>query len=76
MERSLIAVSAKTIRSRADQDPATWMAPFEGYRCQYVADWISTKLRWRLTIDSVEKTALSEKTTGCSNLSIRTTLAR
>ncbi|MFE2943366.1 HNH endonuclease family protein [Streptomyces sp. NPDC059255] len=76
VERSLIAVSARTNRSKADQDPATWMPPAEGYRCQYVADWIATKLRWQLTIDSAEKTALSEKATGCPNLPVRVALAR
>ncbi|MFD4653645.1 HNH endonuclease family protein [Streptomyces sp. NPDC058441] len=31
-DHSLIAVSAKTNRSKADQDPSTWMPPFEGDR--------------------------------------------
>ncbi|MEU8892985.1 HNH endonuclease family protein [Streptomyces sp. NPDC048442] len=37
--RALIAVSAKTNRSKADQDPTTWMPPFEGNHCQYAAEW-------------------------------------
>ncbi|MER8073389.1 HNH endonuclease family protein [Streptomyces sp. NPDC094034] len=74
--RSLIAVSAKTNRSKADQDPATWLPPFAGYRCQYVADWIATKIRWQLSIDTTEKNALTETANGCANAPVGITLAR
>lgn len=74
--RSLIAVSAKTNRSKADQDPATWLPPFEADRCQYVADWIATKMRWQLAIDPAEKAALSENGTRCPNAPLKVTFAR
>ncbi|MGW6741695.1 HNH endonuclease family protein [Streptomyces sp. NPDC055025] len=64
-DRSLVAVTAKTNRSKADQDPSTWMPPRAGARCQYLADWVSTKLRWALTVDSAERAALTRLGAGC-----------
>ncbi|MFE4059620.1 DUF1524 domain-containing protein [Streptomyces sp. NPDC059096] len=74
--RSLIAVSAKTNRSKLDQDPATWLPPFTGYRCRYIADWIATKIRRQLSIDTTEKNALAEAAAGCANAPVGVTLAR
>ncbi|MEW2250556.1 hypothetical protein AB0907_24860 [Streptomyces sp. NPDC006975] len=33
-ERALIAVSAVSNQSKADQDPTTWLPPAEGCRCE------------------------------------------
>ncbi|WP_327180370.1 HNH endonuclease family protein (plasmid) [Streptomyces sp. NBC_01335] len=55
---TLIAVTAKSNRSKADKDPAQWLPPADGYRCQYAADWTATKLRWQLTANDAEQTAL------------------
>jgi len=62
---SLIAVSASTNRSKSDADPAGWLPPFNSYRCTYVATWVAIKWRWRLTIDSLEKGALTLGLAGC-----------
>ncbi|MFF9819856.1 hypothetical protein [Streptomyces sp. NPDC014006] len=75
-ERALIAVSAASNRSKADQDPTTWLPPAAGYRCQYVADWIADKMRWRLSIDENEEAALSENLNGCPNTPVTVVLAR
>ncbi|MEV0604667.1 HNH endonuclease family protein [Streptomyces sp. NPDC050315] len=64
-QRSLVAVTAKTNRSKADQDPAQWMPPSADARCTYVADWVSTKLRWELTVDRDEVRTLRELAAGC-----------
>ncbi|MEU3529530.1 HNH endonuclease family protein [Streptomyces sp. NPDC038707] len=56
-ERALIAVSAASNRSKADQDPATWLPPATGYRCQYATDWVADKTRWNLSIDLGEEAA-------------------
>lgn len=64
-ERSLVAVTAKTNRSKADKDPAQWLPPAESAKCTYAADWTSTKLRWKLTADSKEKAALTELAKAC-----------
>ncbi|MFE7029116.1 HNH endonuclease family protein [Streptomyces sp. NPDC057621] len=64
-ERSLVAVTARTNRSKSDQDPADWMPPLADARCTYTADWVATKLRWQLTADDREQTALTEIAAGC-----------
>ncbi|AZS90067.1 HNH endonuclease [Streptomyces griseoviridis] len=65
--RSLIAVSARSNRSKADQDPATWQPPATGYRCTYAVNWVTVKTRWSLTIDPAEKTALIDILSACPN---------
>jgi hypothetical protein len=49
--RDLIAVTARSNRSKADQDPSTWLPPAGGYRCTYVTDRITDNLRRGLDID-------------------------
>ncbi|MFH9016544.1 HNH endonuclease family protein [Streptomyces sp. NPDC017943] len=75
-DRALIAVSAASNRSKADQDPTTWMPPAEAYRCQYATDWIADKLRWRLAVDEAEAAALTDILNSCSNVPVNVTLAR
>ncbi|MET8661652.1 HNH endonuclease family protein [Streptomyces griseus] len=65
--RSLVAVTAKTNRSKADRDPAQWMPPSESATCTYLVDWTATKLRWDLTMDGAEKTALLELAEPCAD---------
>ncbi|RAJ70632.1 uncharacterized protein DUF1524 [Streptomyces sp. PsTaAH-137] len=72
-KRDLIAVSAASNRAKADKDPADWLPPAAGYRCQYVTDWIADKTRWGMSIDTTEKTALLD---GCPDQPITVTLAR
>ncbi|PWI06712.1 HNH endonuclease [Streptomyces sp. NWU339] len=74
--RALIAVSAASNRSKADQDPATWLPPAAGYRCQYVTDWVADKTRWGLSVDTTERAALAETLSHCSDVPITVTLAR
>ncbi|KAI8802951.1 putative S-layer domain protein [Cladochytrium replicatum] len=61
--RALVAVSASTNRSKGDKDPAEWV-PDNGL-CRYIAEWLAVKIRWSLTIDSAEKSALSSYISGC-----------
>ncbi|MFF8279970.1 HNH endonuclease family protein [Streptomyces lateritius] len=56
---SLVAVTARTNRQKADQDPATWMPPAPGATCRYLAEWTATKLRWGLTADQGEIDAIN-----------------
>jgi hypothetical protein len=74
--RALIAVSAASNRSKADQDPTTWQPPAESYRCTYATDWITIKTRWDLAIDPAEQTVLTDVLDGCPNTPIEVTLAR
>ncbi|WP_225995124.1 HNH endonuclease family protein [Streptomyces arboris] len=66
-DRSLVAVTAKTNRSKADRDPAQWMPPAESATCTYLVDWTATKLRWALAMDDAEKTALLNLAEPCAD---------
>ena len=74
--RALIAVSAASNRSKADQDPATWQPPAAGYRCTYATDWVAVKTRWGLAIDNVELSALADILSACPNSPVEVTRAR
>ncbi|AVI00030.1 HNH endonuclease (plasmid) [Streptomyces sp. WAC00288] len=62
---SLVAVTARTNRSKADQDPATWMPPLPDAHCRYIGEWTATKLRWGLTVDQTESEALKVYAEAC-----------
>jgi hypothetical protein len=62
---SLVAVTARSNRSKADQDPAQWLPPAAEVHCRYVAEWMGTKLRWALSADEREVAALAEVAAGC-----------
>ncbi|MGX1708877.1 HNH endonuclease family protein [Streptomyces albidoflavus] len=64
-DASLVAVTARTNRSKADQDPAEWLPPLADARCTYVAEWVATKLRWQLAADDTERAALTDIAGGC-----------
>ncbi|MEW1630876.1 HNH endonuclease family protein [Streptomyces sp. NPDC089173] len=74
-ERSLVAVTAKTNRSKSDQDPAEWLPPLADARCTYATDWVGTKLRWGLAVDQVEADALAELAEGCGQETVEYELA-
>ncbi|MEV8628574.1 HNH endonuclease family protein [Streptomyces sp. NPDC051079] len=61
---SLIAVSGSSNRSKADKDPADWL-PVPADHCKYGGDWIKDKLRWGLTADPAEISALTNLAEGC-----------
>ncbi|MFG3250990.1 HNH endonuclease family protein [Streptomyces sp. NPDC048187] len=62
---SLAAVTARSNRSKADQDPAQGMPPAAEAHCRYIADWIATKLHGNPTADETEVTALRAAADGC-----------
>ncbi len=66
-DRSLVAVTAKTNRSKADRDPAQWLPPVKSAHCTYAADWTAAKLRWKLNADKAEKTALLDLAKDCTD---------
>jgi hypothetical protein len=75
-ERSLIAVTASSNRSKSDQDPAEWLPPAQDYRCTYAATWIVVKMRWGLSVDPAEQEALAGVLAGCPDEEIEVVLAR
>ncbi|SEE59566.1 HNH endonuclease family protein [Streptomyces sp. TLI_105] len=72
---SLVAVTARTNRSKADQDPSTWMPPLPDAHCRYIGEWTATKLRWGLAADQAEADALSVYAEACENTVVHYTTA-
>ncbi|KAF8598251.1 hypothetical protein BDV93DRAFT_534390 [Ceratobasidium sp. AG-I] len=61
----LVAVTDNVNESKGDKDPAEWMPPLASYHCTYVRAWITVKHYYDLTIDSAEKTALTNYLASC-----------
>ncbi|APE24855.1 MULTISPECIES: HNH endonuclease family protein [Streptomyces] len=55
---TLVAVTARSQRSKAGRDPAEWVPSDATQYCRYVGEWVSTKLRWGLSADKDEVEAL------------------
>jgi hypothetical protein len=68
--RHLIAVTGSSNRSKSDQDPAEWLPTNKSYVCEYIANWVSIKARWSLSIDKKEKDALLLNLKGCKTTKI------
>ncbi|MER5730106.1 HNH endonuclease family protein [Streptomyces sp. NPDC002138] len=61
----LIAVTDNVNQAKGDKDPAAWLPSRTDYRCTYVRMWVNVKQYWDLSIDSAEKTALTNVLNGC-----------
>lgn len=69
-ETSLVAVSAASNRSKADQDPSQWLPPATDVTCRYISEWTGTKLRWGLTLDAEELAALTQLADACPGTTV------
>jgi hypothetical protein len=65
LPEALIAVSRSSNRSKGADDPADWLPPLRSYHCQYVRDWMVVKIKWELSVDPREFTALRNVAAGC-----------
>ncbi|MEU3400703.1 HNH endonuclease family protein [Streptomyces filamentosus] len=72
---SLVAVTARSNRSKADKDPAEWMPPLPEAHCRYVGEWTATKLRWGLAADQAEADALAVYAEACETTVVHYTPA-
>ncbi|MEW2397145.1 HNH endonuclease family protein [Streptomyces sp. NPDC046862] len=61
----LIAVTDNVNQAKGDQDPATWMPSRTAYRCTYVRAWVQVKYYYDLSVDSAEKSALTNYLASC-----------
>ncbi|MEU3828809.1 DUF1524 domain-containing protein [Streptomyces sp. SID486] len=61
----LLAVTDNVNQAKGDQDPATWMPSRTAYRCTYVRAWVQVKYYYDLSVDSAEKSALTNYLAGC-----------
>jgi hypothetical protein len=62
---SLIAVTASVNRAKGDKDPAAWMPPRLAWRCTYLTQWVAIKTRWKLSVNTAEKQAISLRLRAC-----------
>ncbi|MEY9997352.1 hypothetical protein ABIE67_009471 [Streptomyces sp. V4I8] len=69
-DQSLVAVTARSNRSKADQDPAEWLPPAADVHCRYLVEWVGTKLRWDLAVDDTELAALEGGASGCPDQTV------
>ena len=72
--RSLVGVTDSVNQAKGDQDPAQWLPQYD--RCRYLREWVAVKHRWRLAVDSGERSALRSLASGCSSTTITVTRAR
>ncbi|MDK1474612.1 HNH endonuclease family protein [Streptomyces sp. 549] len=69
-DASLVAVTARSNRSKGDKDPAEWLPPAKDTHCTYAAEWVGTKLRWKLSVDTAEKAALGTLADSCTDTAV------
>ncbi|MFC8765745.1 HNH endonuclease family protein [Streptomyces sp. NPDC057193] len=72
---SLVAVTARSNRAKADRDPAEWMPPLPEAQCRYIGEWTATKLRWGLAVDQAEADALKVYAEACETTVVHYTPA-
>ena len=61
----LIAVTDNVNQAKGDDSPDQWKPPSTGYWCTYAEMWIAVKHRWNLTVNSAEKSALTDMLDRC-----------
>ena len=63
---TLIAVTATSNREKSDLDPADWLPPVAGVRCEFLTMWAAIKVRWALSIDDRERSVLLADGVSCT----------
>ncbi len=56
---ALRAVTDNVNMSKGDRDPSSWLPPYRAATCTYLVGWVAVKLRWGLSVDASEKSAIS-----------------
>ena len=72
--RSLVGVTDNVNQTKGDQDVAEWLPTYD--KCRYLREYVAVKHRWRLSVDSAEKSAMQSLASTCTNSTITVTLAR
>ncbi len=64
----LLPVSGLENMRKSDRTPANYLPPREGYRCEYLKNWLMIKLVWKLAINPTEAEAIESEIhrLGCS----------
>lgn len=63
-EGALVAVTARSNRSKGARDPAEWMPVNTGFACAYAGAWVAVKAKWSLSVDTREAGFLESLFTG------------
>jgi hypothetical protein len=71
--RTLVGVTDNVNQAKGDQDIAEWLPAQQ--RCRYLREYVAVKIRWRLTVDSTERSAMYDLAATCSNSTITVTRA-
>lgn len=61
----LIAVTDNVNQAKGDASPDTWKPPLTTYWCTYAEMWIAVKHKFDLTVNSTEKSALTDMLGHC-----------
>ncbi|WIV59843.1 HNH endonuclease family protein [Amycolatopsis nalaikhensis] len=61
----LIAVTDNVNQEKGDKSPDAWKPPLTSYWCTYAKMWVAVKYKFKLTINSAEKTALTDMLNRC-----------
>ncbi|MFD6394264.1 HNH endonuclease family protein [Nocardia sp. NPDC060259] len=61
---NLVAADPSANRSKGDQDPANYLPP-GNFRCAYVEHYVKVKIKYALTVDTAEHTALRTAVDDC-----------
>ena len=61
---TLVMVTTAVNQAKGNRDPASWLPPRAAARCTYAIRWVQVKYRWRLTMDSAERSVLSRLLSG------------
>ncbi len=72
--RTLVGVTDNVNQAKSDQDVREWLPAYD--KCRYLREFVAVKHRWRLSVDSGEKSAMSTLAGTCTNTTITVTLAR
>lgn len=68
---TLVAVTDNVNQSKGDRDPSQWLPPLTSSRCLYAIQWAQVKIRWSLSVDVAERSALSSILSGeCGKRSV------
>ncbi len=71
--RTLVGVTDSVNSAKGDKDLAEWLPTYD--RCRYLREYVAVKIRWRLSVNSGEKTAMQNLAAGCTNVTITVTRA-
>ncbi|MFF0149259.1 uncharacterized protein DUF1524 [Amycolatopsis sulphurea] len=61
----LIAVTDNVNQAKGDKSPDQWKPPSTGYWCTYAKMWVAVKYKFKLTVNTAEKSALTDMLGRC-----------